>query len=232
MKSKLINLILVSILITFISCFANPPEVKVQKVSFKTEDGVKIAGTLFGEGKIGIILSHMYPTDQKAWWKFAEELAKKGYLVLTYDFRGYGDSAGEKEIAKIYLDLEAAYDFMKKKVNDIVLMGASMGGTASIIVASKKKVKGLICLSAPDSFKGLDATKYIKDVTVPKMFIACKGDIYAARSVKYFSSVAKKPFTSKIFDCSKHGIWMFDSDIKDDLQKLIFKFLSEVAPIK
>lgn len=64
------------------------------KVTFTTEDGVQLGGYLVGEGSRGVVLAHMYPTDQTSWFAYAEELAQPGYLVLTFDFRGYGESQG------------------------------------------------------------------------------------------------------------------------------------------
>src|SRR3989337_802453 len=61
-------------------------------VTFQTEDGVTLSGTLFGQGGSGVVLSHMFPTDQTSWHAFANTLAGNGYLALAYDFRGYGKS--------------------------------------------------------------------------------------------------------------------------------------------
>ena len=31
----------------------------------------------------------MFPSDQSAWYFFADRLGERGYRVLTFDFRGY-----------------------------------------------------------------------------------------------------------------------------------------------
>ncbi len=66
------------------------------KVSFATDDGVTLGGHLFGKGTSGVILAHMYPADQTSWYPTAERLAQEGFLVLTFDFRGYSDSEGSR----------------------------------------------------------------------------------------------------------------------------------------
>src|SRR3972149_6321810 len=79
-----------------------------RQVSFQTEDGVTRSGTLCGVGGVGVVLSHMRPVDQTSWHAFAQTLADNGYLALADDFRGYGQSGGEKRIDQIDRDVRAA----------------------------------------------------------------------------------------------------------------------------
>ena len=155
-------------------CSSNPgPGGGAIKVSFNTEDGIQLSGHLFGSGDVGVVLSHMRPADQESWWPFARVLKGKGYQALAYDFRGYRDSQGEVDIDNIDRDVQAAVDFIKSKgVSRVFLIGASMGGTASLKVASREDVAGVITLSAPWAIEGLDAQEDIKAVLAPKLFIA------------------------------------------------------------
>ena len=149
-----------------------------KQVIFKTEDGMVLSGHLFGSGTSGVVLSHMYPADQKSWYATAKKLAAMGYLVLTYDFRGYGLSGGNKQIEYIDRDVYAAV----KKItaagaSRVVLIGASMGGTASLKAAERLfkeqlqssssgriTVAGVATLSAPVVFQGLSAEN-----TIPRL---------------------------------------------------------------
>lgn len=208
-------------------------EEKVQpsegEVTFKTEDGVVINGNIFGSGNKWVILSHMFPTEQTSWFDFAEYLAENGYIVLTYDFRGYGKSSGSKDISQIYKDLEAAVNFTGQyDIKKIFLIGASMGGTASIIVASKEKVDGLISISAPIEFKGLSAVGEIEKVQCPKLVIASKGDVSAAQSADILFEEFSEPKSIKILDGSAHGTFIFDKDPENGeiLKQLILDFLN------
>jgi hypothetical protein len=53
-------------------------------VHFRSADGVRLAGRLFGRGATVVILSHMGPggNDQSEWWPMARVLADRGYRVL------------------------------------------------------------------------------------------------------------------------------------------------------
>ena len=199
------------------------------EVTFKTEDSIVINGNIFGSGGKWGILSHMFPTEQTSWFDFAEYLTENGYIVLTYDFRGYGKTGGSKDISQIYKDLEAAVDFIKQyDIKKIFLVGASMGGTASIIVASKEKVDGLVSISAPTEFKGLSAVDEIEKVQCPKLVIASKGDVPVAESANILFEEFSEPKSIKIFDGSAHGTFIFDKEPEkgEILKKLILDFLN------
>ena len=83
-------------------------------------------------------MSHMRPADQESWWPFARVLRDKGYQALAFDFRGYRDSLGELDIDSIDKDVEAALSFLGSRgASKVFLVGASMGGTASLKVAAR-----------------------------------------------------------------------------------------------
>ena len=62
-----------------------------REITFTSSDGITLSGRLFGpaDGSAGVVLAHMYPSDQSAWFDFASRLGERGYRVLTFDFRGY-----------------------------------------------------------------------------------------------------------------------------------------------
>src|SRR5690242_2274384 len=66
-------------------------------VDIKAPDGVVLKGSYFSAGRTGpaIVLLHQCNMDRHAWDGLATDLAAAGINVLTFDFRGFGDS-GEK----------------------------------------------------------------------------------------------------------------------------------------
>jgi len=197
-----------------------------ERVTFVTSDNVGLTGYLWGQGEVGVILSHMYPADQRSWFKFAQLLAKKGYLVLTFDFRGYGESGGTKRISLIDRDLEAAYDFLASRAKKIFLIGASMGGTASLKVAARREVAGVISLSGPDHFRGLDARGEVKKIKAPKLFIATKGDIYAHGAAQRLYQSATSPKDILLLGGSEHGTNMLQGTRASEVREAILDFLA------
>ncbi|MCL5073698.1 MAG: alpha/beta fold hydrolase [Actinobacteria bacterium] len=199
------------------------------EINFKTDDGININGNIFGNFNRLVILSHMYPTDQTSWIKFAKFLNENNISVLTYDFRGYGKSEGKKDMPNIYKDLEAALKFLNQyDLSKIYLMGASMGGTASILAASESDVNGVITISAPDEFEGLSAKEAIKNLKCPKLFIASKEDIYAFGSMNFFYDNSDEPKEKLTLDGKSHGTFIFDEEPEngEKIKESVITFLN------
>jgi dienelactone hydrolase len=186
-------------------------------ITFESSDGVTLAGRLFGpaDASAGVVLAHMFPSDQSAWFFFANRLGERGYRVLTFDLRGYcpggeaGCSEGEKSPPAIWQDVEGAIETLRREgVTRIGLVGASMGGTASIIVAAKqgKNIDALITLSAPPAFEGLAAgAEVVSQVTAAKLFIAGHEDIAAVQAVNTFYAESVQPKRPVILTTGDHG---------------------------
>ena len=188
-----------------------------KEITFRSTDGVTLAGRLFGpdEGTAGVVLAHMAPSDQSAWYFFANRLGERGYRVLTFNFRGYcpggeaGCSEGEKNTAAIWQDLDGAVEALRSEgATRFALVGASMGGTASIVVAAKlgRDIAALITLSAPTAFEGLDAGPgVLAEVSAAKLYIAGHEDVGAAQAVDALYGGSLQPKRPVILTTGDHG---------------------------
>ena len=198
------------------------------EVTIATEDGLSLNGHLYGFGKKGVILSHMFPSDQKSWNDFAFELTEKGYIVLTFDFRGYGDSNGEKDPAKISLDEKAAIEFIKDQgVEELFLIGASMGGTAALKAAATADINGVVSLSAPRVFKGLSTEKEIASINKPKLFIAAEDDEEAVKEAEWLFDTTPEPKELEIYNGNDHGSDLLSGKDGKKVKKSITDFLED-----
>lgn len=205
---------------------AETPE-GAEKVFFTSEDGVELSGHVFGSGEKTVIMAHMYPADQRSWYSIARDSANRGYTVLTFDFRGYGESGGDKDIDSIDLDLEAAWREMKSRgAASVVLAGASMGGTAALRVAAEQPTAGVVTLSAPVEFKGLSAGDAVGRVNAPKLFLAAEEDA-GAENARALHEAALPPKDMEIFPGSAHGTDLFSGEEGEAVKKRFFAFLSE-----
>lgn len=205
--------------------------VEDERVQITATDGVQLIGHLYGTAGPGVVLGHMYPADQHSWTAFAEELGSSGYRALTFDFRGYGESGGSKDIAAIDRDMEGAYRYLVgRKIQPIVLAGASMGGTAALIVASRVPVACVVTLSAPFAFRGLDATDALPKVRAPKLFIASQGDEAAAAAVARFAATSSDPKATRVFPGEAHGTDLFAGPHASEVREAIRTFVAAQAP--
>jgi pimeloyl-ACP methyl ester carboxylesterase len=197
-------------------------------VSFATPDGITLSGRLFGGGPVAVALAHMYPSDASSWFPMAARLGKLGYTALAFNFRGYDGSGGSREVAKAAIDLRAAYDFLKARGSQrVALVGASMGGTASLIVAAEADTPAVVVISAPAMFQDLDAQPAAPKIPAPVLLLAASGDGPAAQSLRTLSALLpnREP---KLFDGGAHGTNLL-LDRPESADEVV-RFLSTHAP--
>ncbi len=215
-------------------------------VTFQTPDGIELAGRLFGpaDATQGVVLAHMLPADQTSWYPFAERLASLGFRVLTFDFRGYcpggegGCSAGEKDIGAAPTDLRAAVAFLRDDgVQRVGIAGASMGGTAALLVAStdREGVPALVMLSAPQVLSPLAVGQaQLQTVTGAKLYIAGLDDpANAAASADALAAFGPQPVDEQIIPVDEHGTDLLSSSHGEQVQAMIERWFEHylAAPL-
>ena len=207
-------------------------------IPIEEADGfITLRARLFGgQNEVAVILSHMRPNDQTAWFEFAQELADEGYAVLTFDFRGYGESDGDQDFAKLDEDLSAALQFMRRDrgKETVFLMGASMGGTTTLVVAAREDTAGVVTVSAPAQFEDQDALSVIPNVMEPTLLIASEEDTQAMLSLQELldaTDQSSQSLESEIYAGNLHGTNLFQSESEhaDAIRQRIFQFLREQA---
>ena len=130
-----------------------------RRVSFYSE-GIKLAGDLFlpadvkpGERRAGIVLCHGYTGIRTTYLPDnAAMLATAGYVVLTFDYKGWGDSEGPKSRLAPYsrvADVQAALTFLGAQpevdAERLGIYGTSYGGATVVWVAAiDRRVKCVV----------------------------------------------------------------------------------------
>jgi dipeptidyl aminopeptidase/acylaminoacyl peptidase len=119
-------------------------------VSFYSE-GVRLAGDLFlpsdlkpGERRAGVVLCHGYTGVRTIYLpENARVLAAAGYAVLTFDYKGWGDSDGPKTRLAPYsrvADVQAALTFLGAQPEvdreRLGIYGTSYGGATVVWTAA------------------------------------------------------------------------------------------------
>jgi dienelactone hydrolase len=215
-----------------------------REITFRSSDGVPLAGRLFGpdEGGAGVVLAHMFPSDQSAWFAFAERLAERGYRVLTFNFRGYcpggdaGCSEGEKDIPAIWQDVEGAIEALRNEgAARIGLVGASMGGTAALVAASREglEIDAVVTLSAPIGFEGLEAgTDVLAEVDAAKLFLAGHEDVGAAQAVDRLYAETLQPKRPVILTTGDHGTDILTGNQAGIASTEIIRWLERYLPVE
>jgi dienelactone hydrolase len=211
-------------------------------VTFRTSDGIRIEGRLFGKGRVGVVLGHQIDGDQTDWWDFAEQLAGEGYAALSINFRGYcpGDEAGcsdDTGTEGAWHDLVAGTTWLRRHdAQRVVLIGASMGGTAAILAASDagSHVDGVITLSAPSDCCGMVVTRGdVEAVRGSMLFVAGRFDGDAPASARRLAGWAGSSGEIVILASGEHGRDLLGGLATPHVQRrtteLILDFLAGVA---
>jgi pimeloyl-ACP methyl ester carboxylesterase len=147
---------------------------------FRTAAGARLAGVVLGRGRTGLVLAHGRGGDLCEWLPHAQALAGRGHQVLAFDFEGSGLSRpGPGPGARIDADVVAAAGELRRRGADrIVLVGSSMGATATLVAATRVRppVAGVVSLSGPAAFGAVSAWSAMPRLRVPVLFVAAAGD--------------------------------------------------------
>lgn len=193
------------------------------------EDEIVLVGYLFGaENDVAVILSHMQPNDQRAWFAFAEELANNGYAALTYDFRGHGESEGKEDSNTLDEDLSAVLRYLRdvRGKETIFLVGASMGATTSLVVAAREDVSGVVAVSPPAQFQEQNALEAVPNIAAPMLFIVSEDD---APSLSFDELVDAAGGAGDVerYEGDAHGTELFQSEHEAAFRARLLRFLGE-----
>jgi dienelactone hydrolase len=233
-----------TIVVLTLLMFAAAARAEVQKkdVDIKAADGVTLKATYFSPGRPGpaMLLLHQCNMDRHAWDALAGDLASAGIHVVALDYRGFGESGGEKisdqaeRQQKWSGDVDAAFEYLLSQQGvDKTRMaagGASCGVAASSNLAGRRhEIKALVLLSGSTT----DATKaYIAQTPSLAVFgAAADGDGSAAKTIKDIVDASKNPqSTVKIYSGSEHGVPMFAKN--PDLEPAIVNWLRARLAVK
>jgi pimeloyl-ACP methyl ester carboxylesterase len=197
---------------------------------FTTSAGTALVGVALGEGKAGLVLGHQVGSDLCEWLPHARAFAKQGYQVLAFDFEGYGDSQ-PGSTARLDTDVVAAAEQLRRRGADtVVLVGSSMGGTAALAAAARIRppVAGVVSLSGPATFEGVDARAAVARLRVPVLFVASSDDhpfVDDARAMYRMARVRDKRLL--VVAGVNHGTSMLD--VGDDAPKVLSALRGFVA---
>lgn len=124
-----------------------------EEVSFRTPDGEALVGwlgrpaarppaawVLWCHGNAGSVEHRFLDLV-----RFVREC---GFGVLVFDYRGYGRSTGKPTEEGLYVDAEAALDFLAARAGvppeEIAVLGRSLGGAVAVELAGRRTVRCLV----------------------------------------------------------------------------------------
>ena len=154
-------------------------DVFIDDITFPATDGYLLGATLFlprGAKRHAVLINSATAVPRKLYRGFAGYLARRGCAVLTYDYRGTGDSrqkslvgynqprslAGFKASMSDWaaLDVTAAVAWMRERYNSLPLnyVGHSFGGQALGLLANNSEVSRALLIAAQAGYWKLMAS--------------------------------------------------------------------------
>lgn len=142
----------------------------------------------------GLVLCHGFPSGPRGaansaetYPDLADRLATEAeWVVLSFNFRGTGDSEGDFSLGGWLNDLRAAIDFLlaQDDVDGVWLCGFSTGGALAICAAAEdERVQGVATMAAPADFD-----EWADD---PERFLAYAREVGVIRSADFPSDKSK-----------------------------------------
>ncbi|MES2796224.1 MAG: alpha/beta fold hydrolase, partial [Bacteroidota bacterium] len=108
-------------------------------LKFELNENFFIQGDAFGtENNPSVILLHGGGQTRHSWGETALDFAKNGWYAISLDARGHGDSSWSERGEYNYNNFVADLQSVIKQLNtQPALIGASMGGITSLILAGE-----------------------------------------------------------------------------------------------
>ena len=151
-------------------------DVFADDITFPAKDGYSLGGTLFlprGAKRDAVLISSATAVPRQIYKGFASYLAGRGSAVLTYDYRGTGDSRQKslvgynkpKSLAGFQasmsdwaaLDAAAAVTWMRDRYNGLPLgyVGHSFGGQALGLLPNNTEIARALLIASQAGYWGL-----------------------------------------------------------------------------
>jgi pimeloyl-ACP methyl ester carboxylesterase len=183
-------------------------------ITFRAADGLRLAGHRFGRGQTAVIFAHEARGGACQWIPYARALARRGYLTIAFDFRGYGRSqtpkrgASSRQPADVIAAAKLSRSLGAKKV---VVVGASMGGTAVVAAAANARtvVDGVVSVSAPTSYGRMDGLAAARRLQMPVLYLVGEGDEgFVEHARLLYEATASADKRLEILDSPQHGVFL------------------------
>lgn len=196
----------------------------VQDVTFRTDDGVTIVGSLYVPARPGpaVILLHALGRTREDWRSVATRLSDAGFVALAIDLRGHGASgplpegATLENLTGMVADVKAARAFLATRhevsPNRIGIAGASIGANlAMLYAAGDQAVRSIALLSPGIDYRGLRPEAALARYgDRPALLVSSQEDSYSTNSVRKLAKSGAGVREVKILNGAGHGTAMID----------------------
>jgi pimeloyl-ACP methyl ester carboxylesterase len=172
----------------------------------------------------------MGDNDIAGWEGFAPLLAARGYTVLTYSYRYSAGAFTSADAKASVTDLQGAIAYARQSgATKIVLIGASLGAMATSKVAGSSAVTAAVLMAGRLDLSDYDfrvTEQEMAAMTMPKLVLTSDGDTTTAPALtRAVFDQAPEPKSFHSFPGPAHGVHLFETENKVDLEKRLIDFV-------
>jgi dienelactone hydrolase len=228
MMARRLSLRLLAVLLFALTCVA--PVLRAQRiVDLTAADGTKLKASYFAAAKPGpgVLLLHQCNRQRKVWDGLAQQLAAAGINVLTLDYRGIGESEGDRwdklppqQMAQIQAekwpsDFDTAFQYLVSQPGvtpDMIGVGGASCGVNNAVQTARRhpEVRSLVLLSGITDLNGREFLRH--SAKVPVFFSVADDDEFTTivLAMEWLYSLTSNPGkTFAHYATGGHGADMF-----------------------
>ncbi len=228
MPSSRLAALLLGVLITTASCTGQKLP-SPREVDLTAPDGTKLKATFFSAGKPGpgVLLLHQCGQEESRhnWDELAPRLSAAGIQVLTFDYRGHGESGGtrvekmsqserDKQILQQWPgDVDTAFAYLQAQLEvrreTMGVGGSSCGGFLAIRLASRhNEIKTLVLMSTVILHH--QDREFLRSANQVPILIAGADDADIPELLELQYQLSQNPGTKLLhYQTGGHGVAMF-----------------------
>ena len=143
----------------------------IKELFIQTEDNLKIHSYFIPNKSSGKILIYFHGNAGNICHRLPDllKINESGVNVLGVSYRGYGKSDGDPDEAGIYMDGQAALEYVRSElgfpIKNVYILGRSIGTTVAINTSQNLKLGGLVLVSPLTSGKDHAKASGLKPVS-------------------------------------------------------------------
>lgn len=207
---------------------ASPASSAERILDLTASDGTKLKATYFAAEKPGpgVLLLHQCNRQRKVWDGLAQQLSAAGINVLTLDYRGFGESggnrfdqtppekAGQVQREKWPGDIDTALQYLESQPgvdHDLIGVGGASCGVQNSVQTARRhpEVRSLVLLSGNTDLSG---RQFLRHATkMPVFFAVADDDEFPPTvvAIEWLYSLAADPKKFVHYATGGHGADMF-----------------------
>lgn len=215
------------------------PPLTPERIEITAEDGQVLVGDVYlpsevtEEGAPALLLMHQNRARRSTWEPLIPSLVEAGYVVLTVDLRGHGETGGRMDAAALQTDTQAWLTYLAshEAVDEsrLATIGASVGGNLALVgCAANEGCQTAIALSPGLDFFTIKPEEAVTDGLARRsaLLISSRSDSESASAVRQMAGNSRGMIGLRVYGGFAHGTELFD-DYLDSLKSLILTWLSD-----